>query len=46
MHFNEPLQIKQKCLSTSLEDYLQINAFLASSGGAREEVLSSINKSY
>ena len=24
---NEPLQIEQKCLSTSLEDYLQVNAF-------------------
>ena len=24
---NEPSPIKQKCLSTSLEDYLQINAF-------------------
>ena len=23
----EPLQIEQKCLSTSLEDYLQVNAF-------------------
>ena len=46
MHPNEPLQIKQKSLSTSLKDYLQINAFPASSGGAREEVLSSINESY
>ena len=25
---NKPLQIEQKCLSTSLEDYLEINAFL------------------
>ena len=32
MRLNEPSQIKQKCLSiSSLEDYLQINAFLASS---------------
>ena len=28
MHLNEPLQIKQKCLSKSLVDYLQTNAFL------------------
>ena len=27
MCLNEPLQIEQKCLSTSLEDYLQVNAF-------------------
>ena len=27
MYLNEPLQIKQKCLSTSLEDYLQVNIF-------------------
>ena len=45
-HLNEPLQIKQKCLSTSLKDYFQINAFPASSGRAREEVSSSINESY
>ena len=43
---NEPLQIKQKCLNTSLEDYLQINAFPASSSEAREEVPSSMNESY
>ena len=43
---NEPLPIKQKCLSTSLENYLQINAFPASSGGARKEVSSSINENY
>ena len=46
MHPNKPLQIKEKCLSTSLEDYLQINAFPASSGGAKKNVSSSINKSY
>ena len=28
MCLNEPLQIEQKCLSTSLKDYLQVNAFL------------------
>ena len=27
---NKPLQIEQKCLSKSLEDYLQVNAFLDS----------------
>ena len=27
MCLNKLLQIKQKCLSTSLEDYLQINTF-------------------
>ena len=27
MYLNEPLQIEQKCLSTSLKNYLQINAF-------------------
>ena len=46
MRLNKPLQIKQKCLSTNLEDYLKINAFPASSGGVREEVSSSINESY
>ena len=27
MCFNKPLEIEQKCFSTSLEDYLQVNAF-------------------
>ena len=46
MRFNELLQIKQKCLSTSLKNYLQINTFPASSGGARKKVSSSINENY
>ena len=28
MCLNGVLQIKQKCLNTSLKDYLQVNAFL------------------
>ena len=27
-YLNKPLQIEQKCLSTSLKSYLQVNAFL------------------
>ena len=46
MCFNQLSQIKQKCLSISLEDYLKINAFLASGGGVNKEVLSSMNGSY
>ena len=46
MHLNEPLQIKQKYLSISLKDYLQINIFSASSGRAKKKVSSSMNESY
>ena len=27
MYLNKPLQIEQKCLNTSLKDYLQVNVF-------------------
>ena len=46
MHLNKPLQVKQKCLSTSLKNHLQINIFPASNSEAKEKVSNSINKSY
>ena len=43
---NEPLPIEQKYLNITLENYLQINAFSASSGKGKKKVSSSINKNY